>query len=259
MSTISKHKSESKFTSCEFHTAFKKINYIRMKTSKIIFISLLSTIALLILVVMAGIRLSGRRNSGSPSDFKIKKQVLQPFKVLSINNSRNITLIRNDSSFIEVTYLKDSIAPEINFKIREDTLIISDFEKVIHRNGSIRINSTDLLGRLTLVNSDISIENFSAGKIVVEMDKSSIWFNQRLDQQTAYHTLDIVARNQSRINSTKFRVDTLGIALYNSEVNLEIMAGVIKGDLSDSSRIYVRQADVISLKKDVSSHININD
>jgi len=230
-----------------------------MKTSKIIFISLLSTIALIILVAMVDFRLTGRRNNGGQSDFKIKKQVLPPFKVLSINNSRNVTLVQNDSSFIEVTYLKDSIAPDINFKIREHTLIISGFEKLIHHNVSVRINSTDSLGRMSLENSDISIENFSTGKIVVEMDKSSIWFNQGMNQQTAYHTLDIVARNHSRVNSTKFRVDTLSIALQNSEINLEIMARKIKGELSDSSRIYVRQVEEISLKKDVSSHININD
>ena len=230
-----------------------------MKTSKIIFISLLSTIALIILVAMADIRITGRRNSGSQSDFKIKKQVLLPFKVLSINNSRNVTLVRNDSSFIEVSYLNDSIAPDIKFTISEDTLMLSDFEKLNHRNISIRINSDDSLARVLLGNSDISIENSSAGKIVVEMDKSSIWFNQGKGEPIVYHNLAIVARNHSRVNSNEIKVDTLGIALQNSEVYLEIMAGMIKGELSDSSRLYVRQVNEISLKKDVSSHININD
>jgi len=110
-----------------------------------------------------------------------------------------------------------------------------------------------------LGNSDISIENSSAGKIVVEMDKSSIWFNQGKGEPIVYHNLAIVARNHSRVNSNEIKVDTLGIALQNSEVYLEIMAGMIKGELSDSSRLYVRQVNEISLKKDVSSHININD
>ena len=145
------------------------------------------------------------------------------------------------------------------YSFRENFILSHYFEKVNHRNGSIRINSTDSLVRMSLENSDISIENFSAGKIAVEMDKSSIWFEQGKDEQTAYHTLDIVARNHSRVNSNNFKVDNLGIALQNSEVSLDIRAEKIKGELSDSSRIYVRQVDEISLKKDVSSHININD
>lgn len=230
-----------------------------MKTSKIIFISLLSTIALIILAALADLRISGHRNNGSQADFKINKHVVQPFKVLSINNSRNVTIVQNDSTFIEVTYLKDSVVPDIHYTISEDTLILSDFEKQNHRNVSIRINTTDSLVRMSLKNTDISMANFRAGKIYVEMDKSSIWLDQEKGEQTAYQTLEIVAKNHSRINSNEFKVDTLGIVLQKSEANLEIMAGKINGNLSDSSKIYVRQPEEISLKKDATSRINVND
>ena len=44
-----------------------------MKTSKIIFVSLLSTIALVFLAFFIDVRILGRRDNGSGSDFNIKK------------------------------------------------------------------------------------------------------------------------------------------------------------------------------------------
>jgi hypothetical protein len=230
-----------------------------MKTSKIIFISLLSTIAVLILAAMIDVRIHGRRNSGGPSDFKVNKQIVPSFKVLRIYNSMNVTLVKNGSSFIEMTSLKDSVAPNLNFKINEDTLFVSDFEKQVHRNMSIVIHATDSLKQIQLRNSDIGVERLGLGKLFFDLDKSELSLNQDTLVKSTSLTLGIVAKNHSRINSSEFRIDSLGLTLLNSEADLEIKAIKIIGTLSDSSRINVRQPEEISLKKDGTSKINVND
>ena len=230
-----------------------------MKTSKIIFISLLSTIAILMLATVIDIRINGRRNDRSQSDFKVNKQTVPSFNVLCVNNSMNITLVKRDSSFIEVTYLKDSIVPELNYTMKGDTLIVSDFEKVSHHNVSVRIHAADSLHRVQLKNSDISIERIGLGKLSLELEKSALWLNQDTLVKSSFQVLNIVAKNHSRINSSDFKVDSLGLVLKNSEANLELKAKMISGTLSDSSKIYIRQPEEISLKKDGTSRFNVND
>ncbi|MCX6238136.1 MAG: hypothetical protein NTY07_11380 [Bacteroidia bacterium] len=230
-----------------------------MKTSKIIFISLLGTIAFLILATLTDIRIRGRRNSDIKNDFKVNRQLMPSFKVLCVNNSRNITFIQKDSSFIEVTYLKDSITPKLNFKIKEDTLMVSDFEKLIHRNVSVTIHATDSLKRILLKNSDIRIEHVGSGKLSLNLDHSSVWMDQDKGGNYFLPILDVVAKNHSDFHTGDFKVDSLGIVLFNSKADLRIISKKISGTLSDSSKIYARQPEEISLKKDKTSKINVDD
>jgi hypothetical protein len=230
-----------------------------MKTSKIIFISLLSTIALLILATLIDIRINGRREDRNHSDFKSTKQMVPFFKVLCVYNSMNVTLVQNDSSFLEVTCLKDSIATKVNYKIIGDTLTVNDFEKTNYRNVSVTIHATDSLRKVQLKNSNISVDRIGPGKLFFALDRSELWLNQDTLVKSSSPVLDIVAKNHSRINSSGFRIDSLSLVLHNSEANLEMKARKISGTLSDSSKIVVRQPAEISLKKDATSRINVND
>jgi len=223
-----------------------------MKTSKIIFIALLGSIAVLILAALVNIRLNGRKNNNFQYEFSVIKRRIPTYKVLCVNNSMNITLVHNDSSFIEVTYLKDSIVPDKNVVIREDTLFITDFEKLIHRNVSVRIFATDSLKKIELQHSQISL-----GKSALKSDQSSTWFS-RDTTLSSFKALDIVAKNHSNVNSGIFRIDSLGIVLQHSVANLTAKVRRINGTLSDSSKIYVRQPLEISLKRDSTSKINVN-
>ena len=230
-----------------------------MKTSKIIFISLLSTIALIILAALADLRITGKRNDGRSDDFKTSKQMIPSFKVLSLTNSNNVQIVQNDSSFIEVTYLKDSVAPDVKYTIKSDTLFISDLKKLNRRNVSISINSTDLLSRIQLKDSDFGIDNLNFKTMSFDLDKSSIWLNQNGKVKSSVSVVNLIARNHSNVDFNDFNIDSLGIVLYNSHANLMITANKINGSLSDSSRVFIRQVGEIALKKDATSNININD
>lgn len=228
-----------------------------MKTSKIIFISLLSTITLLILAAAIAIRISGYQNGGKRSDFKMSKQSLPSFKVLRLNNCMNITLIRKDSTFLEVTCFKDSIPPIVNYTLRGDTLMLSDFEKSAHQNVSVKICATDSLKKIQLFNTTLRTERLGMGKLVFELDQSNLDLNQDHLLKLPISAIELVANHHSQINASEFSVDSLTLQLRNSEAYLDLFVKNIHGTLSDSSVIRVRQPQEISLRKDATSNINV--
>ena len=230
-----------------------------MKTSKLIFITLVGTIALLILAATLDLRINGRKDSEINSDFKVKKQSLKLFKTLYITNSMKVTLVKNDSSFLEITSLKDSLSPKVNFLINEDTLKISDFEKLSHGNTSIRIHATNSLKHVILKNSNLTLESFSTEELTLTIDQSNVRLNESEPYKSRIHFLAVLANNHSNVYGSQFYVDSMGIALQHSEVSLDGIANKLGGTLADSSRIQARQPLEVWLKKDASSKVNIND
>ena len=229
-----------------------------MKTSNIIFITLLGTIAVLILAAVLDVRINGQKRGDFLSNYKVDRQTIPSFKVLCINNSRNTTLVQNDSAFIEVTYQKDSIAPVLKYTIKEDTLTVSDSERSVYHNFSIRINATDSLVRIILKNSNIRIERFVYGKLSMDLDRSYVLLNQDQNGKFSLQTFYITAKNYSNVRSNSFKVDTLNIVLHKSQVDLSGIVNKLSGYIADSSGIRILQPREISLKRDSSSNINVN-
>lgn len=227
-----------------------------MKTSKIIFIAIISIIASIILITFLNITIKAH----NPPVIKVNKQHLPAFKVMYLDNS-NFNLMQSDSSFIETAYLKDSIAPLLNYTMKGDTLVISGISQS-HTKGSypsIRIFSTDSLKSIIMKNSDISIVRIKSAKMTLNMDNSQVWFNQDNVLISSFCSLEIMAKNHSNINATSFKIDNLSINLQKSEADLAIMASKINGTLSDSSRVSTHLAGEISLKADKTSRVSINE
>lgn len=230
-----------------------------MKTSKIIFISLLSTITLLILAAAIVLCIAGKRIGNSSDDLKTIRQDIPNFKVLPVANSMNITLLQNDSSFVEVIFLKDSLPPKVNFATRGDTLLLNDFEKSVHRNVSVILHATDSLRMIRLNNSNLEVDRLGSQGVSFELGNSSLSLNQNTQLKVPCRSIAITAKNHSNINSADFEVDLLDLVLVNSEANLQLKAKKISGNLTDNSMLYARQPEVIALKKDPGSKVNVND
>jgi len=230
-----------------------------MKTSKIIFISLLGSFALLILAAAIDLRITGKRNGNLSDDFKSTRLAVSPFKVLIVNNSMNIHIVKKDTAFAEVTFLKDSLAPRLNFTSKGDTLLVSDFEKSEHRDVSVTFHATDSLQVIRLKNSTVEVHRMGLGTLAFDLDQSSLTLNQDTLLKAPCRGISIVARNHSEINSDDFSVELLDLYLVNSEANLQLKAKKISGSLTDNSRIFARQPEEIALKKDPSSKVNVND
>ena len=227
-----------------------------MKTSKIIFISLLGTIALIILAASIDIRITGKRNGDYIADLKRSKQILPAFKALNLSSCKNIQIVQNDSSFIEIKYSKDSIVPKIDYSIVKDTLTISGLNKK-NRDFFIKICATDSLESIKLENSDLGIYNFGFSHMSFYLNHSRVYLNQENNNKSSAHAIHIIAKNHSDIDCYKFNIDSLGITLHNSTANFYAHVNKISGSITDTSRIELHQVEEISLKKDASSKMNI--
>lgn len=227
-----------------------------MKTSKIIFTSLLSVIAFFILISLVDIRIKSHKLF----DIKVNKQLLPSFRVMYIDNS-NFSLMQGDSSYIETAYFKGSLVTPLNYTIKGDTLVLTQVSQSHTKDSypSIKIFSTDSLKSIIVKNSDIDIKGLKSEKLSLNMDNSSISFNQDKITISSFRTLDILAKNHSNINSTSFKIDTLEINLQKSEADLAIMAGKINGTLCDSSRVSIHLSGEVFLKADKSSSASINE
>jgi hypothetical protein len=189
----------------------------------------------------------------------VNKQTIPSFKILNIKDS-NIDLVRGDSSLIEITSMKDSLTPMINYSVKGDTLMVSDTRHTQNKNNnlSIRIFSTDSLKCIIMNNSDINMNNFNSERINLNMDNSNIWFNQDNKTLSLIQSMDILARNHSSINSNKFKIGNIEINLQKSDANLEVISNKINGTLYDSSSVSIDLAGEISLKTDSTSKVNVN-
>ena len=228
-----------------------------MKTSKIIFIALLSTIALIILAAIINVRLTGKLDGEFKSEFKTRIQLSQ-IKSISIINNNNIELVQSDSAYFEITTMKDSIVPKLKYSITGDTLKIDDQMVKTGRGAWVSIHVNDQLNQIILKKSYLNLFNFQISQLSVDLDQSNLNVIQQNDKKNSFQRLKIIARNNSQFDATDIKIDSLQVEIYHSEISLWSTINNLRGSIADSSRLSVRQPYEITLKRDSSSNLNIN-
>lgn len=231
-----------------------------MKTSKIIFITLLSSIAIFILAALLDIRITGvKAGTIKGPDVSLQKQYIPAFKVLYLSNSINVIIIHGDTSYIEVASPKGS-PYQVNYKITNDTLRLSDVKVRIKENGylSLKVSFADSLNCVISDNSRFVIERMSTSVMTLKMDRSSVRFSEFQGGVSSFRALNITAKNNSTINLVEVKVDSLRIILQNSAAYLSMSAKTINGTLADGSKLVTRQPGEIYMKRDSTSTITLN-
>ena len=228
-----------------------------MKTSKIIFISLLVTIALFILAAFADLRLNGKKHLDS-TELESQNTAIPEFRVLIIKNSGLLSISQNSNSSLELKMRPGVIPPEINYSITHDTLTISDFQQ--RYNGEalfFNVHATDLLYTVIAENSNITVRSSENCDLSIDADSSKVFISHNTTRKSD-DDLIIHARNNSKISTSTFRIDSLGVFVERSEASLSIQSNVLHGSASGSSFISTRQPLGISFKSDTTSKFLIN-
>ena len=230
-----------------------------MKTSKIIFIALLSTIALIILSALIDLRLNGKRYMDRKKDFKISKLKISSIRVLCINENNSIELVQSDSAYFEITVMKDSLVPKLNFTISGDTLKIADQMVKTGKGAWVSIHVDRQFNQILLRKSNLNLANIQSDQLTVDLDQSTLNVNQQNDKKVLFRFLKVSARNNSQFDANELKINSVQVELHHSEANLWSAVNTLSGSMADSSRLRVRQPMVISLKRDSSSSLDIND
>jgi hypothetical protein len=236
-----------------------------MKTSKIIFLSILAMFALIILASAIFIKIQGQKintSSITNDNHTFTKKEVPSFKVLSINNSTNIRLVRNDSTFLEIYFSKDSLAPVVNYITDKDTLKIKDFTP--HSGNKfilVRVNYVEPLNHIELKNSSVFIESLSSKKMLIEMDSSTVMANDQSGKSDV-RVLSVFGKNQSvfQIRTGKFKFDSLNIILRNSKAYLYSNENKLSCDISNKSNVRLTEQPLeIVMKKDSTSQFSVRE
>jgi hypothetical protein len=227
-----------------------------MKTSKIIFITLLSIIALYIVSAMIEVRVTGKKLGKYNSTLKVNKKSLPSFSVMYLTDSKNITVIESDSAFLEVLVPEASTFPDINCTCTGDTLQIKGFQKSNSDIVFVKLHIASNMKTIKLVNSDITISKFNSKKISLDLENSKVYFAINNSLNWSYGTMYITAKNNSSVTANSMDIDSLGIDLQNSVANLTVSIKSLDCNLKDNSKIFTRQPLEISLKRDATSSVN---
>jgi hypothetical protein len=141
-------------------------------------------------------------------------------------------------------------------KIADTKILIgySEIEKTTKRNIPVQIHFNSSLKKVHLKKSDINISIINIEKLALDMDQSTVWFNEDMSRKkkTSIQSLDIVAKNHSVVSTNSIKVDSLGLLLQNSKANIQS-----SDKMSDSSRSDINQQKDISAKRDVGFKIDI--
>jgi len=218
-----------------------------MKISKIIFISLLSVIALFILSSVLYIRITGYKIDDI-NNINAFNQTLPPFKVLCIRNCSNINIVESDTMTINTTCSKDSSFSKDFIITKTDTLILSNTKEYL----KIKLSVNNTLKIINTFESEIIIKSIPSSIITINTDKSELSFNIDKPKDYLLNTLTINAVNHSRVNSNLFKIDSLSINLLKSHSNLGLYAKSIGVTLADSSSLYIKQPEKLAMKRDSS-------
>jgi hypothetical protein len=225
-----------------------------MKTSKIIFFSLLTTIALFILAAIVDVRLTGKKGN-EPSNLNTQEIPVGTFSVVVINNCSNISVRPGASPKLKVS---SKNAFEINYKVSADTLTISDANRSNNNNDPIffTIEFTSLKKLIASNSSSIYFNVTDLAEVEFDAVNSNVYINASPGKDKP-GVIRITGRNHSMITSSDIKTGNLEIVLERSEANLMITAESINGNVYDESRLTILQPADLSMKSDSTSFLSI--
>jgi hypothetical protein len=227
-----------------------------MKTSKIIFFSLLGTIALLILAAFIDVRLTGHKNTGEAEQISTNDTPVSSYSVLMVNNCQGLNIVNGSSPAINIECFEKTRPVEIKYYVRNDTLFISDVEHSEARN--IRLVNLKITGSVKKVmakNSDVRISQPASDELWIDADKSNIFMVGDTSGNFRFRKLSINAINQSEVISN-IKADSVLVSLRASKAGL-MKVGKITGTIASESSLKVMQPNDISMKTDPTSQLYI--
>ena len=228
-----------------------------MKTSKIIFISLLSFIALIIFAASLSVRLTGQKPFDSDNTLRTINTPLPEFCVLDVEIFYRITLRESTSNYIELSVPKDSPDPQLNYNVKNDTLHIMNFQNPVPSSLFITIHIAPGLQTIQLKNSDILLAKYNTKKLSFILDNSKLYSIMNSKENNSVNNLNVTAKNLSIIILYSMDIDSVNIALRNSTAVLKITPKYLGGNLTAGSRLNTIQPGEISLKRDSTSKITL--
>lgn len=226
-----------------------------MKTSKILLLSLFLSVALLILAAFIDIRLTARKGPGG-TELETHSIEIPDFSVLVISNTDLVSIKQTGAAKLELLSRKGEDLPDFNYQVNQDTLKIS---RPAVKGELLFVNINVLKPFRTIIadNSDVRIQKEHGCNLTIKADRSKIFISCR-ETGPSNESIEIFAKNHSRVTSTAFTIDSLGIFAENSIATLSARPGQLYGSSASGSYVSASQPSVVNFRCDSSSKFLIN-
>ena len=228
-----------------------------MKTSNIILSIVFGSLTLLIVTGMIQVRFSKftTGNESTFSDMESKTTELPAFKYLVINGQHDISIETSSDNQMIQKYEKGKSLPKIDYTVNGDTLFINaDIQVDMDKNYLALHIPVDQIEIIKAKNSDLRISNFTGGKLVLKLDKSSVYLGNKNGNNIP--SLTVYGINESVINSSTFEVDSLDIQLDNSNASIPIIVNNLSGSINNNSDLSIKEVGHFNFSKDGSSKLS---
>ena len=219
-----------------------------MKTSNIIFISILGIMAIVLTTAAFSFKHTEIEKEANNKRFY---QNIPSAKILLLENCKNLSFHQSDSSYIEYT-VKDSVGSKVNFDVKGDTLFFFNV-KSKNPDGWVKLYLSGKVTGFLVKNSNITLNDF-AGRLFLNSDNSEITMSQKTGKKIL-KALDINGINDSNIFMSRFWIDSVHVKLLDSRAELRIGIGVFEGNILETSKLILQSPREMSLKRDEFSTI----
>lgn len=225
-----------------------------MKASNILLTSLVGSITLTIMAIMADIRFSGTR--GGYTEYDSTRINVPAFSHLVISDiERSIPIESSPGYSITLRTIKGQQMPTLNYRTAGDTLYISQFENHDQAGAYVVVQVPHgALNDVSANNSEIILNNYSFTQLSVVLQRARLQLYPR--DELHPQSLTISGSDQSKVNASSLSLDTLDINLNNSFATFNGTVQLLKGSMQNKSSLGVREINNFQFKKDASSQLD---
>lgn len=218
-----------------------------MKKSKLILFSYIGFLALLFLVFVIFLTSTDDERRAENDDKFAKATVELPdFAYVKINQ-QNMSISSGESNLATVTYPKDSLKPEIVWRMDGDTLCLDASDK--YHNLKLKFSNRALLqakvSKASIYFSDLQVDTL----LLHGKEAKFNGFNKTNLKFLELHL------SSSRMHNYNGNVEAATVDMLDSHVVLNKTVDRVKGKLRSKSSIQVRKVKRINLDLDESSKL----
>jgi hypothetical protein len=225
-----------------------------MKTSNIIFVSLIASITLLITTGMMEFRIKGvPRGSVEHKRFEIKQVPVPEFHFVVVKDCNNISLEASDAFSIGITDKPAGVAKPA-YRVTNDTLYVKGFSgDDIGDIVNIKAPAQQVK-KIRVFNSWIIVYNLSLDQFAIHSDNAKV----SIDNEQPINALTIEGVNNSRIEFFKPNtISILDLNLDHTEIYTSCTLGRLKGSIRNQSKVQLNNANELTFTKDGTSYLQV--
>ncbi|XOV94953.1 MAG: hypothetical protein ACFHWX_09635 [Bacteroidota bacterium] len=225
-----------------------------MKLSNKILIGFFGFIFLYLSAVFTEIRLRGNPNRFIEPAIA-ETLDLSEIKYLTLNDlGKVVKVVGSDKSQIEIKSVDGNQLRYLSYEILGDTLSLIRLDSAKNKPVSLLVHvPNDSFKGIKVLGAGVNVESLSQKQLSIIQNDG--WIDLR---DCNLGRLELISKSRANLTVTNSELDSLNALIDQSEIRFYIPINFISGEMSNNSYLRVKGTDIIQLKTDKKSRIELN-